>query len=377
MVDVEGLRFSSKHMNISKRLNTIEASGIRKVFEKSLAMGDKAINLSIGQPHFPVDERLKRYAQEAIADNFNAYMPTMGYLPLREKIAKKLNAENNIDADVEDVMITAGVSGGLYLLFASLIDPGDEVILPDPYFVLYEQVLKYLGAKIVLHDTYPDFRLHAERLETLITPRTKLIIVNSPNNPTGMVYSETELRELAAIAAKHDLPIMSDEIYEAFDYDKKFFSIGSIYKNTITLNGFSKNLAITGWRLGYAHGPKEIIQAMNKLQMYTFVCAPSFAQVAVARVMDELLEIYDYRPNRDYLYDELKNHFEFNKPEGAFYAYLRIPESRKDFISELDKKNLLVVPGDVFSGRGDYFRVSFAVNKNLLQDGLASLLGIL
>jgi aspartate/methionine/tyrosine aminotransferase len=360
-------------MILSSRINKVEASGIRKVFDMAMALGPKATNLSIGQPHFRVPMLLKKEAKKAISKNFNSYLPTQGYEPLREKIATKLKTKNNITASKEDIIISSGVSGALYLLFASTLNPEDEVILPDPYFVLYKELLAYFGIKIVTHDTYPDFHLKPKEIEKLITPKTKMIIVNSPNNPTGMVYSQSELTELSQIADKHNLLVLSDEIYEDFDYEKKFFSIGSIYTKTITLSGFSKNLAITGWRLGYAHGPSEIIKAMSKLQMYTFVCAPSFAQVAVSEIMDKAIDIYDYTENRNYLYKNLKNHYEIRMPEGAFYAYLKIPDSIPDFLNKIFEQGLLVVPGEVFSSFKNYFRLSFAVKPSVLKNGVAIL----
>jgi aspartate aminotransferase/aminotransferase len=363
-------------MQLSNKVNRIKESGIRKVFDMATSIGPDAINLSIGQPHFKTPFELKKAGQTAIRNNFNAYMPTKGYLPLREKIASKLNKENDIQADKEDIIITAGVSGGLFLLFSSVLNKGDEVILSDPYFVLYTEILKYLGVKIVLHNTYPDFRLKADKLEKLITKKTKMIIVNSPNNPTGIVYSQSELEELAQVAEKHDLLIVSDEIYETFDYKKKFFSIGSIYKNTVTLNGFSKNLSITGWRIGYAHGPSEIIEAMNKLQMYSFVCAPSVAERAVSQTMDADIPVFDYTKNRDYLYSQLKDKYELSLSEGAFYAFVRVPEIIDDFYDKLIDQKLLIVPGNVFSDNNDYFRISFAVDFELLQKGVKILKNI-
>ncbi|PLX27957.1 aspartate aminotransferase [Candidatus Parcubacteria bacterium] len=355
---------------LSENIKKLEESGIRKVFKMAMSLDKKkSINLSIGQPHFEVSKELKELATEAINDDYNSYFPTEGYLPLRKKICKKLKEKNNIDADEDDVIVTAGVSGAIHLLFSSIINEGDEVILPDPYFVLYEQIMKLLGAKIVYLDTYPDFRINPQKLESLISNKTKLLIINSPNNPTGIVYSESELKEVAQVASKHGLLVMSDEIYEDFDFDKKFFSIGSIYDNTVTLNGFSKNLAITGWRLGYAHGPKEIIEAMNKLQMYTYVCAPSFAQLAVSQ-LDEIKTGFDYRKNRDLVLERLKDKYEFNIPEGAFYAYIKIPEGKKDFLDQLYKENVLVIPGGVFSQKTGYFRLSFAVNEMELRRGL-------
>lgn len=365
-------------MQISNRVKKLEESGIRKVFKLAMQGGDDLINFSIGQPHFAAPESLKKAAKQAIDDNYNTYMPTQGYLPLREKIAKKLNDKNSISASTEDVMVTSGTSGGIFLLFSSVLNEGDEVILPDPYFVLYKQVLDFLGVKTVLLDTYPNFRLDSEKIEELVTDKTKMIIINSPNNPTGVVYTKEELEGIAEVAQKHDLLIMSDEIYENFDYDKKFFSIGSIYNKTITLNGFSKSHSITGWRIGYVHGPAEVIAAMNKLQMYTFVCAPSFAQVALAECfkLDSLeKEFAAYKKKRDYLYENLKDKYELSIPEGAFYAFVKIPNKYKEenFVQKLFEKKLLVVPGDVFSNCNNYFRLSFAVDDEVLERGVSIL----
>jgi len=242
-----------------------------------------------------------------------------------------------------------------------------------------------LEAKFVSLDTYPansgagqDFHIDPEKLEKLITPacagqapKTKAILLNSPNNPTGAVYTKEELEKIADIARKNDLLVISDEIYEKFDYDNNFFSIGSIYKKTVTLNGFSKSHSITGWRVGYAHGPKEIIEAMNKLQQYTFVCSPSFAQFALAEELSpEIGEIENYKKKRDFVYENLRDKYELNIPEGAFYAFVKIPESQKDFVNKCIKNKLLVVPGNVFSDRNDYFRISFAADDEMLKKGI-------
>ncbi len=364
-------------MQISNRVNKIEESGIRKVFELATKGGNNLVNLSIGQPHFSTPISLKKVAKDAIENDFNSYMPTQGYLPLREKIVEKLFKRNKIKASVDEVIITSGVSGGIFLLFSSVLNKGDEVILFDPYFILYKQVLDFLGVKIILLDTYPDFRIDSKKLENLVTSKTKMIIINTPNNPTGIVYTQKELEGVAEVAKKHNLLIMSDEIYEEFDYDKKFFSIGSIYDKTITLNGFSKSHSITGWRVAYVHGNCEIISAMNKLQQYTFVCAPSFAQIALANDFEpkELKPEFDnYKKKRDFVYESLKNKYELNIPEGAFYAFIKIPKNRKDFIKEMLDKKLLIIPGDVFSLRDDYFRLSFAVTDEVLEKGIKILL---
>lgn len=363
---------------LSNRINRIEESGIRKVFDLATRSGGEFLNFSIGQPNFPVPQVLKEAAKRAIDDNRNAYAPTLGLPILREKIAEKLKRENNIPASTDDVMVTSGTSGGIFLVLSAVLNPGDEVILPDPYFVMYKQILNYLGVKIVCLDTYPDFHINSEKLKSLVTDRTKMIILNSPGNPTGAVYSREELESVALVARENNLLILSDEIYEKFDYDQKFFSIGSIYDKTITLNGFSKNYAVTGWRVGYVHAPQEIIEAINKLQQYTFVCAPSFAQAALAQAFDiDLTAEYDsYREKRNYICDNLKDKYEFKRSEGAFYLFVKKPQGRAGFVDELIEKKILVVPGGVFSERDDYFRISFAVDNDVLEKGIGVLRGL-
>ncbi len=357
---------------LSNRIGKIEASGIRKIFELAAKNKGEYVDLSIGQPHFETPKALKKAAQLAIEENHNAYFPTLGSPKLRKKILEKLQNENDIDSSIDTTMVTTGVAGGIFLALSATINPGDEVILPDPYFVLYKEVLSYLGAKIVYLDTYPDFDLNIKKLEGLISSKTKMIIINSPCNPTGKVFSEETLRKVALIAKKQDLLILSDEIYEKFDFDKRFFSIGSIYDKTITLNGFSKSHCVTGWRVGYLHAPTKLICAMNKLQQYTFVCAPSFAQQALAQEFNMDVSEFNkyYKKNRDFLSDSLRDLYEFETPEGAFYAFLKIPAKKDNFIETLLENKLLVIPSEVFSQKKGYFRISFAVPFEELKKGI-------
>jgi aspartate aminotransferase/aminotransferase len=361
--------------SFSEAIGRMEESGIRKVF--ALAAGSKPgewINLSIGQPDFPTPKDLKKAAQAAIENDFNSYAPTLGLPDLREKIAQKLQVENGISTKSEEVMVTSGTAGGLLLAFGVLLDPGDEVIVPDPYFVLYKQLLDFMGVKVVLWDTYAsNFHLEADDLEKLITPKTKLLILNSPNNPTGAVYSQKELEAVAEVAKRHNLTILSDEIYEKFDYDNKFFSIGSIYPKTITLGGFSKSLAIPGWRVGWAQAPEAVIEQMNKLQQYSFVCAPAPAQKALVEAWDQVSiksEVAEYRQRRDLIWQGLKDYYDLAYPEGAFYGWVKIPKGKPNLVRELLEHKVLMVPGEVFSRRAGYFRISLAAQEEDLKKGI-------
>ncbi|NTU98679.1 pyridoxal phosphate-dependent aminotransferase [Candidatus Falkowbacteria bacterium] len=357
---------------LSKRIEKLEGSGIRKIFDLAAKSKGEFVNLSIGQPDFKVPANLKKAAKTAIGNDCNSYSATAGVSKLKQQIALKLQRDNGIKAKEDEIIVTSGVSGAIFLLLASILDPGDEVILPDPYFVVYEQAIKFLDAKAVLLDTYPDFHIDVEKLEKMITSKTKALVINTPNNPTGAVLSKRELQKIAKVARKHGLLVISDEIYEAFDYEQQFASMGSVYKNTVTLNGYSKSHAITGWRVGYAHGPKEIIASMNKLQQYTFVCAPSFAQHALANEPDFNFApiAKQYKKKRDLVYQGLKDKYELNMPEGAFYAFIKIPAGRKDFINELIKHGVLVVPGSVFSQKDSHFRLCFAVDDAVLRKGI-------
>ena len=292
-----------------------------------------------------------------------------------------------MDRDVGDVLITSGVSGALLLAIMAVIDPGDEAVFLDPYFVMYKHLLTMAGGKPVIVDSYPDFRFHAERVDRAITPRTKLLMLNSPSNPTGVVMSEAEVRSAVELARKHDLLILSDEIYEPFLYDApqspagaspaggraRLPSAARLYEKTILLRGFSKSHAMTGWRLGYAAGPEAVISQMAKLQQYTFVCAPSPLQHAAVAALDVPMEaaVAAYRRKRDLVFDRLSKKFELVRPEGAFYIFPKAPQGQTagDFVARAIENNVLIIPGNVFSERDTHFRVSYATTDEKLEKG--------
>jgi aspartate aminotransferase/aminotransferase len=241
---------------ISARANAVDASGIRKVFDLAAKLKDP-INLSIGLPDFDVPDVVKEAAIQSIKAGHNRYTQTQGIAALRDRLSTDLSVE--MHREVGDVLITSGVSGGLMLALMAVINPGDEVVFLDPYFVMYKHLLTLTGGVPVAVDSYPDFRFHADRVEKAITPRTKMLILNSPSNPTGVVMTQTEIQAAVDLAKKYDLLILSDEIYEPFLYDAhrgQLPSAGKIYDRTIILRGFSKSHAMTGWRLGYAAGPQ-------------------------------------------------------------------------------------------------------------------------
>ncbi len=260
------------HPWIADRTRSFESSGIRRVFDLAAKLKDP-INLSIGQPHFEVPEPVRRACIEAIESGKNGYALTQGMPVLREKLQAQLDDQYG-HAD-RKVFISSGTSGGLVLAMLALVNPGDEVIFADPYFVMYPSLVKMVGGLPVMIDTYPTFQLTAAQIAEKITDRTKAIIFNSPANPTGVMADEAEQKAIAALAAERKVALISDEIYSRFCYDEPFVSPAQFNDETIVIDGFSKSHAVTGWRLGYVHGPAEVIDTMTKLQQFTFVCARS------------------------------------------------------------------------------------------------------
>jgi len=356
---------------LAARTKLIDSSGIRKIFDLGKSI-ENPINLSIGQPHFDVPGEVQEAAISAIRSGKNSYTLTQGLPELNEKIMTTLAEE--VGRTFESSIITCGVSGGLVLAFMALIEEGDEVLCPDPYFVMYKHLVRLFGGEPVFYDTYPNFLIRGNEIEDLITPRTKAIIVSSPSNPTGAVHSEEELKEIARIAEKHNLFVISDEIYSLFSYDAPHLSMATYADNCLLLGGFSKSHSLTGWRLGYALGPADVIAEMTKLQQFTFVCAPSFAQSAALTAMDvDTSERRDdYRRKRDLIYTGLRElGYQVEKPGGAFYIFPQVPwGTDEEFVAEAIKNKLLIIPGSVFSERNTHFRISYAAEDETINRGL-------
>jgi aspartate aminotransferase/aminotransferase len=358
------------HPWIAQRTSVIDSSGIRKVFDLAAKLKDP-INLSIGQPDFDVPENIKEAAIEAIQTGKNAYSPTQGIGPLREALAAEVAAK--YAHEDRDVFVCSGTSGGLVLSMLSMIDPGDEVIYLDPYFVMYPALVQLCGGVPVPVDSYPDFRLDPDKIAAAITPKTKMILLNSPANPTGVTAGEQDLKAVAELAADKNIALVSDEIYSRFFYDSDFSSPASFNENTIVIDGFSKSHAMTGWRVGYVHGPTEVIQTMLKLQQYSFVCAPQPAQWGALRAMETNLDghIEDYRRKRDLIVDGLSDCYELTKPGGAFYVFPKAPiASGEKFVEKAIEQGLLIIPGNIFSEKDTHFRISFAANDDTLHRGI-------
>jgi aspartate aminotransferase/aminotransferase len=354
-------------------MRLLDASGIRKVFDLAAKL-ENPINLSIGQPDFDVPDPVKDAARQAIQDGHNRYTQTQGLAELREAIAAACAEEFGwSDAHDRPYLVTSGVSGALVLAILTCVNPGDEVVMADPYFVMYSHLVHLAGGVPVLVDTYPDFVPDAEKFSQAISGRTRMMLVNSPGNPTGCVYSRKQLQALADLASTHDLLVLSDEIYDTFCYDGPFTSMASLYENTLLMRGFSKSYAMTGWRIGWCTGPAEILEKMTMLQQYSFVCAPSMAQVAALQALKQDMsdQVAQYRRKRDKVYAALGESFGLVKPGGAFYAFVPAPgDSATDFVSRAIENNVLVIPGNVFSAHDSHFRISYATADDALEQGL-------
>jgi aspartate/methionine/tyrosine aminotransferase len=360
---------------IAERCRKIDASGIRKVFElaaKRRSEGADLVDFSIGQPDFPVPEPIKAAAIEAIRADKNSYTMTQGIEALRNKISGQY--KDRFGLAPEGVIITSGVSGGLVLMFLAVCQPGDEVIIVDPYFVMYKHLVTLSGATSVIVDSYPDFKLPIDKIKKAITPRTKVLLLNSPSNPTGCLYGETDVKEAAELARKHNLLLVSDEIYGQLSYDGPVPSVVKYApERTLLLDGYSKNLALTGWRLGFAAGPKALLEQMAKLQQYTFVCAPSFAQHAAMEMdrCDLSANVVDYRKRRDLIYNGLKEKFKVVRPGGGFYIFPEAPGGdAKAFVEKALEKDVLIIPGNVFSEKNTHFRISYARDEATIRKGI-------
>jgi aspartate/methionine/tyrosine aminotransferase len=364
------------HPWIADRALSFDSSGIRKVFELAAKLKDP-INLSIGQPDFDVPEAARQAAIDAIQNRENGYAVTQGVPELRDRL--QADVDRFLGHPDRKLFVTSGTSGGLVLAMMALVNPSDEVILFDPYFVMYEPLVKLMGAQAVLVDTNPTFQIDIERVRRAMTPRTKAILFNSPANPTGYVANEVEVRALAELAREKNVALISDEIYRLFCYDAPFVSPARYNDQTIVIDGFSKTWAMTGWRVGWAHGPAAVIDEMIKIQQYSFVCAPHPFQVAAAAALDIDMQPYvdQYREKRHRLLQGIREDYEVTAPGGAFYVFPKAPlgdgypwKNATEFVARAIENELLIIPGKIFSQHDDHFRISYAADDRTIDRGI-------
>jgi aspartate aminotransferase/aminotransferase len=355
---------------IADRMRTIEISGIRRVFDLARTLKDP-VDLSIGQPHFDVPQSIKAAAKAAIDRGANGYTPSGGIPELRERLQAQVNSK--YPGQDRSVVVTSGTGGGLLLALLCTVNPGDEVIAFDPYFVMYPHQITLCGGTMVAVDTHPNFAIDLNRVEAAITPRTKAMLVNSPSNPSGTVIPPETLRGLAELCSRRGVLLISDEIYHAFSYDAPFRSPAEFGRDVLVVDGFGKTYGMTGWRMGFAHGPTSLIEEMAKLQQFTFVCAPSMAQHGTLAALDHNVSaiVAEYRKKRDRLCAGLRERFEFATPGGAFYVYPKAPRGTgTSFVEEAIRNQLLIIPGKTFSRHDTHFRVSYAAADATIDRGI-------
>lgn len=375
-------------MKLSKRALNSPPSGIREMFELANNYDD-VINLCIGEPGFTTPNNIIEAAKKALDKGHTKYTSNAGIIELRRVLAEKLEKDNGIKADPEnELIVTTGAGEAIVLSLMALVDEGDEVILPNPAWPNYLGHIATVGGVVVSVDTFEEdnFSLKAEAIKKAITDRTKVIIVNSPSNPTGAIMNKDELIEIGKLAKENNIMVISDEPYEKLIYGgKTHFSLASVEEfkdNVITINSFSKTYAMTGWRVGYAHGPKEIISAMVKLQENLSSCVNASAQVAgieaiigPQNAVCEMVE--EYRKRRDLLVEglnELKG-VSCIVPDGAFYAFPNIKalgKSSKEVAETIIREvQVVTTPGSAFGTAGEgYLRLSFASSTEDIIEAL-------
>jgi aspartate aminotransferase len=383
-------------LEIAERISSISVSSTMKVAadaDRLRREGADVVDFGAGEPDFPTPDNIKKAAVDALAANFTKYTPAGGTQELRQAICTRHKTDFGTNYTVPECLVTVGGKHAIFNLTQALIDPGDEVVIPVPYWVTYKDVINYAGGKCVFVETDENtgFEVTASRIEPFLTSKTKLVIINSPSNPSGGVIPQNEFRKIFELTKKRGIYLMTDECYCHFLYDEKPFSIAAApgAKETILVAGsLSKTYAMTGWRIGFALAPAPIITAMMKLQSHSTSNPTSIAQKAAVEAMlgpqDSVpVMLAEYRRRRDFVIDRLRqiDGVSIVTPKGAFYAYPNISVAFKsgkvknslDFAEQLlSKSHVAVVPGEAF-GTSDHIRISYATSMHELERGLGRL----
>ncbi|RFB15135.1 aminotransferase [Bacillus sp. HNG] len=371
---------------LSKKVQELKPSGIRRFFDLAVTM-EGVISLGVGEPDFVTPWSIREASIQSIEAGITSYTGNAGLLELRQEISGYLNKSFGVEySPNNEIIVTVGGSQAIDLAIRALIDPGDEVIIVEPTFVAYSPIVSLAGGIPVPVNTKAEneFKLQPDEIEKVVSDRTKAIIICSPNNPTGTMLKKEELEAIAKIVEKHDLVVISDEIYAELSYEGKYTSFSSIpgmFDRTILVSGFSKGFAMTGWRLGYSAAPREISEAMLKIHQYTMMCASTMAQYgAIEALRNGLSEVEymrkSYRQRRNFFVSSLQEiGLSCHVPGGAFYAFPSIKEtglSSEEFAHRLlMEEKVAVVPGNVFGESGEgYIRCSYASSLEQLQEAV-------
>jgi len=383
---------------LSARINSLPVSATLAMAAKARELkneGIDVIGLSLGEPDFNTPEFIKDAAIQAVNDNYNSYSPVDGYVDLKQAICTKFKRDNGITYGLDQIVVSTGAKQSIANICMVLLDPGDEVLLPAPYWVSYSAIatLAEATSTIIPSSIETDFKITPEQLEAAITPKTKLIMFNSPNNPSGTLYTEAEYRALGKVLAKHpDIYILSDEIYEHINYGTKHFSIAAIpelYDRTITVNGVAKAFAMTGWRIGYIGAPAWIAKACNKMQGQITSGANCIAQRATITALEAPVSkiqymIDEFQVRRELIIELLSAipGIKLNQPAGAFYVFPDVSHyfgktlrgktinDASDFaLYLLEEAHVATVTGDAF-GNGDCIRISYAASQDSIKEAI-------
>ena len=380
-------------MELAARVDRVSPSLTLAISAKAKAMKAKGINVcsfSAGEPDFPTPKHICEAAKTALDEGKTRYGAAVGELKLRQAIAGKLKNDNNLDYTADNIIVTNGGKFSLFNLMQALIEPGDEVIIPAPYWLSYPEMVKLAGGTPIIVDTTADndYKITTEQLEQAITEKTKLFIFNTPSNPTGAVYTPDEVRTLAKIIVERDILVVSDEIYEKILYDDAVhLSIGSIndeiFARTITSSGFAKSHSMTGWRVGYAAAPPKILKAMAKIQGHSTSNVCTFAQYGAIAALESSQECVQemlsaFATRRSYMYEAINNipNLSCPKPYGAFYLFVDISQTGKKSLEFCDRlletKQVAAIPGVAF-GMDNCIRFSYATDMDTIKEGIKRL----
>ncbi len=377
-------------LRTTERMDKLVPSGIRKVNEKALAMernGERVLHFELGRPDFDTPEYIKKACIEALEDGDVFYTSNFGTMELRRAIAEKLVKENNVNYCADEILVTVGLSEAVFDTLCSILNEGDEILVPDPVWMNYLNVPKLLGAVPVTYSLTEEhnYQIDLDELRSKVTKKTKALVIVTPNNPTGGVLNRKTLEGLAELAVEKDLLVIADEIYERLIYDgEKHISIASLpgmKERTFTMNGFSKAYSMTGWRIGYVAAPKEYIAVLNKIHQHNTTCAPSFVQkAAIAAFREETDEVEnmvrEYEERRNCAVKAINSipGLSCLTPKGAFYIFINIKAlgHSSAWMAEylLNEAKVALVPGDVFGPGGEgYLRLSFAASMDAVREG--------
>ena len=377
-------------MMLSKRAQSINPSLTISITTKAKEMkkqGLDVVSFAAGEPDFDTMFHIKEAAKKAIDEGFTKYTATSGIVELKEAVCAKFRRDNWLDYEPKNIIVSTGAKQSLFNMIMVLVDPGDEVIIPVPYWVSYGEMVKIAEGKCIFLKTN-NFKINLQDLEKSITPKTKMLILNSPSNPTGVVYDEKELKQIASICLKHNIYVLSDEVYEKIIYGKKHVSIASvnekIKKLVIVVNGVSKSYAMTGWRIGYAAAEEEIVKAAARLQDHSTSNPCSIAQKAALAALngpeDHMAKmVYEYKKRRDFMIERLNriDGMIVSRPDGAFYVFANVSKFYSDEVKGsmafcqklLEDAYVAAVPGLAF-GDDHYIRLSFATGMEHIKRGL-------